>query len=224
MRKKMSTNKKNKLNRDIIAIQRTTERLEKSELKDHEKKGLEMALQNYQNNLDNIDEVTTIEIGAATNSLIKGIQTAYSFHLPEYWRNFEEFVDKYVTGLTSDGNLKNGSYFGKQQCYELGLSKSDLLCFKGNNPMNTNPGDIFRQNINVNYGTNIPMSGIEQQALQEYESAVFSGDDVAKDQAMIKYKEIQRDAGSLKIGPEYHPLATDQNYQEAINRVSGRTF
>ena len=196
-------------------MQRAMQDLEKGGLKDWEERAAYITIQECQSNIENIGEVTTIEIGAETNSLIKAIQTAYRFHLTDYWQNFERFIDNYVSGLTPDGERRNGAYFGQSQCLELGVGINELLCFKGRDPMNSETGDLFRQIVNANCGTNIPMSGVEQQALQEYESVAFGDDEIAKAQALIHLKEVQRDSGTLRNGGTYYTLATDQNYQDA---------
>lgn len=66
-----------------------------------------------------------------------------------------------------------------------------LLCFKGHDPMSDETGELFRQAINDNYGTNIPMSGVERQALKDYKIVEYGNDEIAKTQAFIHLKEIQ---------------------------------
>ena len=206
-------------------IHRWRSSLEKGGLMDYEKRAKQMVIESSKIYIDNIDEVTIIEIGSVTNSLIEAIKKAYQYHLVEYWQNFEKFMEKYIIGLTPDGKLKAGSFFGQSQCYELGVGLKELsICFKGKNPMTAETGDLFRKLINTNYGTNIPLTGVEEAALKEYESVAFGTDTDKKDQAFICLKEIQRDAGALKNGGDYYILATNQNYQEAKARCSGRSI
>ena len=213
----------------VKAAQSTTmesaiEKLKNDDLKDFEERAYNSVVQNCQKNIENIEEVTTIEIGATTNSLIRSIQKAYQFHLEDYYQNFEGFIDDYVVGIAPDGSLKNGAYFGQAQCFELGIGVNELLCFKGRNPMLDETGDLFRQTINANYGTNIPMASDAKQALQKYEAVAFGDDEEAKDQVFIHLKEVQRDSGILRNGGEYYILANDQAYQEAIERCSERSI
>lgn len=209
----------------IRTMQKAMQELEKGGLKKFEEEANKQVIQNCQSKIENIDEVTTIEIGAVTNSLIESMQTAYSYHLTDYWSDFEKFIDKYVLGLTPDGKLKDGPYFAKSQCYDLGVGINELLCFKGKDPMSGKTGDLFRQIINTNYGTNIPMSGIEEQALQDYNAVAFGDDEIAKAKAFVHLREIQRDSGSLRNGlGNYHLLANDQAYQDAKAICAGKTL
>lgn len=209
---------------EVSIMQRAMQTLEESGLEDYEERAANITIQECQSNIENIEEVATIEIGAETNALIKSIQTAYQFHLVDYWQDFERFVDKYVTGLTPDGKFKSGAYFGQSQCLTLGVGINELICFKGRNPMSGETEDLFRQIVNSNCGTNIPMSGVAQQALQDYESVAFGDDEMAKAQAFIHLKEVQRDSGLLRNGRSYYTLATDQNYQDAKAICTGRNL
>lgn len=208
----------------IFIMQRAMQDLKNGGLRDFEEKAAKMTIQDCQSYIENIEEVATIEIGAETNSLIEAIQTAYKFHLTDYWQNFERFIDEYVLGLTPNGEPKNVAYFGKSQCLKLGVGISDLLCFKGRSPMSSEACDLFKQIVNGNYGTNIPMSGVEQQALQDYEAVAFGDDEIAKAQAFIHLKEIQRDSGALRNGGTYYILAANQAYQDAKAMFTGRNL
>lgn len=48
---------------------------------------------NAQRNLDNIDEVTTINIGSEVNGLIKQIQYAFSKDGSDYFNQFDKFME-----------------------------------------------------------------------------------------------------------------------------------
>jgi len=203
-------------------MQKAMQSLEHGGLSDLEANAAHKTIRNCQSNIENIDEVTAIEIGAETNSLINAIQAAYKIYLTEYWQDFEGFINNYVAGVTPDGERKSGAFYGQFQCMELGVGVNDLLCFKGRDPMHDEAGDLFRQVINANYGTNIPMSGIEQQALQNYRAVAFGDDEMAKAQALMQLREIQRDSGTLRNGVIYYTLATDQSYQQAKDICSGK--
>lgn len=204
-------------------IHRCSQELKNKGLKDFEKKALNMVIRDSQIYLDNIDEVTTINIGATTNSVINSIQTAYKHHLVDYWQDFKSFADKYIVGMTEDGNFKRGSFFAQHECYSLGIGIKELAtCFEGRDPMKAEAGNLFRQLINANYGTNIPMEGVEQQALNDYGAVAFGSDPVAKDKAFVHLKEVQRDAGSLQNGGDYYLLVTNNEYQEAKTRLAGK--
>lgn len=183
------------------AMQRCMDELKKDNLTEPMKKGISVAIQDFQKYIDNIEEVTTIAIGSQTNRLIQQIQKAYRLNLKDYYNNFEKFIDEYV--VKSDLGA------------ELGVGVNELLCFKGRDPLDEKTGDLLRQIVNTNCGTNIPMSGIEEQAIKEYNSTGFT-DEIASAKAFVQLKEIQRDSGTLNPGAmQYYPLATDQKYQEA---------
>ena len=218
VKKGLLLEKKSLMNRCIQA-------LEKGGVKDFEVVALNSVIGDCQEYIDNIDEVTTIEIGGTTNSIISGIQSAYKLYLNDYWQNFEKFADEYIIGLTPEGNFKNGSFFAQSQCYQLGIGISELAsCFKGKDPMSNEAADDLKKLVNYSYGTNIPMAGVEQQALQEYQSVAFSFDQAAKDKAFVNLKEVQRDAGSLKNGGTFYLLATNQDYQEAKARLEQKNL
>ena len=193
-------------------------------LKDYEEVAWKRLIADCHTYVENIDEVTTISIGATTNSLINAIQKAYQFHLNDYWQDFDRFIDEYVTGLTPDGKPRNGAFFGQSQCLLLGVGPEELSCFKGRNPMSNETGDLFRKLINNNYGTNIPMAGVVDQARSDWEAVAFGDDVEAKDRALMTLKEAQRDAGILQNGGTYYLLATDKNYQDAKSRCSGKNI
>ncbi len=196
------------------------ETLGKENTSDFEKEVANSLLENAENNIEHLEEITTIEIGAETNSLIQAIQTAYKINLNEYWENFENFLDKYVVGITSDGHLKNGAYFGQSQCLKLGISRDDLSCFKGKDPLQNEAADFFRQKINAQFGTTIPMSSEEKKAYDDYNEVVFGSDELAKEKAFVQLKEIQRDSGTLRNGNTYYILSTNEAYKNAKASLS----
>lgn len=166
---------------------------------------------NAQRNLDNIDEVTTINIGSEVNGLIKQIQYAFSKDGSDYFNQFDKFMEKWVLGeYDKNGNKKPGpAATGYVQ--SLGITSEDLQCLKGSVPIKYDFGDVLRQRANTVIGTNIPMASVEEKAEHELEAATEEN----KAQAYVKWMEIQRDSGSLRNGNSYNVLATNQTYQEA---------
>lgn len=161
--------------------------------------------------LNNIDECTAIYIGFCTNQLIESIKRAHDFDTLEYYKDFDAFLKRYILG---DGIES----FGHGNCQILGVGINDLECFRGCNPNKDEPGDLFRQIINVNYGTTIPMAAdlryVEQEQLERSEN----------DKDLVYGKEVLRDAGKLYGNGNFSPLAVDQEYQEAKTRISGKTI
>lgn len=210
-----------KANQERI-MQQAMEKIKNGNLNDWDEGVEKNIIIERQRNIENIDEVTTIDIGAETNSLIEQIKTQYEMHLVDYYQDFERFINEYIFGLNPDGKPKDRATSGKFLCMSLGVGANELLCFKGKNPMKGETGDLFKQTVNHIYGTNIPMSDIENQAHQAYKEAAYSGDELEKAQAFMHLREIQRDAGKLKNGGSYHLLAYDQLYQEAKAICTGR--
>ena len=184
----------------------------------------ERLIKNYLRQIENIEEIATIEIGYSTNKLIRVIQRAYKYYFDEYWQDFDNFMEKHIIGVTPDGKLLSGERFGTYECLLLGLGIEELSCFKGKDPLSDGTCNLFRSYINANYGTNIPMAGVEHQALNNYKEVAFRSDSEAKDKAFVKLREVQRDSGALKLGGEYHLLSTDKAYQEAKARTYGIRF
>lgn len=188
----------------ISSIKEAMEELEKSNLDVYARSAKNRAIEEYKRDIDNIEEIAIIEIGASANNFIRGMQTAYQAHPNDYSQNFEKFIDDYVL---------SGGLLQKERG-TLGIGKDELLCFKDRNPMSNETGDLFRQIVNANFGTNIPMSNDEQEALQAYEN-VDRKDKLATAEAFVHLKEIERDSGALKTGESYYPLVSDELYQEA---------
>lgn len=156
--------------------------------------------------LDNIDECTAIYIGSCTNHLIESIKEAHDIYTLEYYKDFDAFLKKYI--------LSNSN------CIALGVGIKELQCFKECDPNKDEPGDLFRQIVNLNYGTNIPMAAdlgyVKQEELATSEN----------DKDLVYGKEILRDAGDERVYRNglFYPLAVDQEYQEAKARISGKTI
>ena len=174
---------------------------------DSKKTSLIMSAQNLQNYLDFIDEVTTIEIGADTNALIKFIESNKN----EFIKNFDNAVIDFRSGPF--GILMN----------KLGLTSQDLECFR-NNILANGTADNFRQLINANFGTNIPLSGVLENLLENYNKALQSGNDLEIAQAFVNLREAQRDAGVLSNGGVFNLLAYDKEYQHAKELSASKTL
>lgn len=173
------------------------------------------SIETIHTSLDNIDECTAIYIGSCTNHLIESIKKAHDIYTLEYYKDFDAFLKKYILASGAGAFIDAQSY-----CLHLGVGIKELQCFKGCDPNKDEPGDLFRQIINVNYGTNIPMAADLRYVKQE-ELATSEND---KD--LVYGKEILRDAGDERVYRNglFYPLAVDQEYQEAKARISGKTI
>lgn len=168
----------------------------------------------YQSEIENIDKTTSIEIGYLTNSLISSIQKAYKQHQSLYWDNFPAFIEHKIVRTTPEGRIARGDYTWGE-CEALGVEFSELTCFNGRDPMSDEPGDLFRQNINSQFGVKIPTAEEERQALQSFKDVRYSDDELAKAQAFMHLRETESNAGRLKVGASHNILENDEAYQEA---------
>ena len=186
------------LQNQYLVIKRMELKLRTGKLHNTEVIGAKEFLRKSEDNINNIDEVTRIKIGAVTNSLIRTFQRLYKFRPYDYNNQFEMFASQI-------------------DCYILGIEPEDLLLFKGRNPFSADVCNTFRDLVNFNFGTNIPFDGVEERAFNDYLDAE---DEPTKDKALVRLRELQRDSGALYFGGNYHLLATDKEYQDAKVRCS----
>lgn len=188
----------------------------------------------YLDDINNIDEVARIEIGALTASLIEAIKTAIRYHRDDYEKDFNRFCFDYIGVFGVDNNKPKGPLYADVECRLLGISIDDLSCLKNSNPEDESFGDKLRELINLNMGTNIPMAGVEEQANRDYLLALDSGDPARIDKEFVALREIQRDSGTLRIKPvgapngdsrycTYYVLAKDEVYQRSKNALTQNT-
>ena len=156
-------------------------------------------VQEAQHKIDNIDEVTTIEIGRQVNSFINLLT---------------DYILRTRAGNLTDAENFKIRFMLDRYCLFLGITKEDLQCYKRADS-GTSFGDAFRQRVNTIMGTNIPKAGVVEKAYREYENA----NEENKDQAYVTWKELQRDSGQLD-----GLLSDDQCYQEAKSRIHERSI
>ena len=175
------------------------------------------------NEFANLDECAVIEIGNCTNTIIDVMKNIYEFFPDEYVEDFEGAIKRHVFGK---GNSKHNIviHYGKHECDTLGIDVDDLALFKGKNPLDDEVGDSFRRIVNENYGVNIPMAGVVDDAFDYYTSIKDSGDDMEILRAYVMLRELQRDAGLLKNGNDgmFNLLEDDEFYQNAKNAIKGK--
>lgn len=201
--------KKMVLANEYSIMRRAKQRLDEGKYNnDAFKKGDEMLIKDCSTFIDNIDEVVAFEIGRQTNKLIRGFQIAYKYHSNEYFKNFSEFVDNYVRGITPDGKEKNGTYFCQSECFNLGVGIQELSCFKDNYPLKEETGDIFRTIVNANFGTNIPMAAEVKQAEESYITNPCK-------ETLMHLMQVKRNSGNNgKEMMDVRQLSTNSEYQE----------
>lgn len=200
--------------------------LSKDGLKEHEIRGYTQALNEQKNKIKNIDELAVIKLGATTNNLIDVIKHEYKRHITEYWGNFEKFITDHIIGKTPDGHFIPGSNAaGRDDCKILGITLEDLMCFKGHDPLSDEICDTFRQYININFGSNIPLSSVVRKAKEDYHALPIDAEQAVKDDVYIRAQEIARDSGTKRSDSvTYHFLADNKYYQEAKERSVKRNI
>lgn len=156
-------------------------------------------VQEAQHKIDNIDEVTTIEIGRQVNSFINLL--------------IDSTLRSRAGNLTDAEDFKIRFMLNRYVLF-LGITKEDVQRCKRPYTQ-TIFEDAFRQRVNTIMGTNIPMAGVVEKAYREYENA----NEENKDQAYVTWKELQRDSGQLD-----GLLSDDQCYQEAKSRIHERSI
>lgn len=189
----------------------------------------------WENAIENSEEATKGKIGTCTNDIIKEMQKLYKDDMRSYFQNFDSLISRKLLALDNSGNrvnLKNwGKVFGEErdigrvfrQASYLGIEFKDLLCFKGRDPYSAEACDSFKNLINQNFGTTIPMTGEVKMAEEAYDSIPVT-DSYAKAEAFIKMKEMERDEGGYSIANSVCTiLSTDQAYLDAKALCGGRS-
>ena len=207
-------------------MERYKKELEDQRLNEGVKAAAKKNLLFTQHEIENIDELTLIEIGAAVNYLIEKIKMYYRNNGNNgtmYFQQFDSFMEEFC--------LKNvpGRDLVCIQADLLGLSKEDLQCLKDTVPINANFGDELRQKVNFAMGTKIPTSEEMLMLQTEFNNTQRLDINVSeeiKDQALVDYMEMRRNAGMDKrLMPVDSPfLADNPKYQAAKDRLSGRSL
>ena len=178
--------------------------------------------------IENSEESAKIEIVKDTNDIIKEMQFLQDRYLHEYYGNFDSLIREKMFAL--DNNMRPietkkwaENHIGRvhDQIDRLGIKFEDLLCFKGN-PNLAEAGDLFRDSVNKNFGTTIPMTGELEAAEQTYKETSFGSDENAE--AYVKCCEMKRDAGLMVDNIDrYFTLNADQKYLDAKELCGSRS-
>lgn len=226
--------KENIIKNSETRIQIASSRIGNSSLSDKEKSALETIISKCNSELYNIDEVTNIEIGSATNGIIVAFENKYPKPSDKNIQNFVSFVQHSI--------LSESKSLAQRCSHILGLDEEDLRDFS------INCGDIansFRLYINLKLGTNIPMEDDFLEAVHKYKNSCSrmnyrdyqlwedylkarnNGDNCSENiyprtniidwlKAYVKLKTLARDSGSIKDSCGfYNPLGADTSYQAA---------
>lgn len=178
--------------------------------------------------IENSEESAKIEIGKDTNDIIKEMQFLQDRYLHEYYGNFDSLIREKMFALDNnmrpiDFNKWAGNCIGRvyDQITRLGIKFEDLLCFKGN-PNLAEAGDLFRDSVNQNFGTTIPMTGELEAAKQAYYEADVGS--YEKAEAYVKCCEMKRDAGLMIDNIDrYFTLNANQKYLDAKELCGSRS-
>lgn len=181
-------------------------------------------IQYNKNDLNHIDEVTTLFIARSVNNLVRDVQFGFYQDMDKYFNNFDIFVDNWVIFTPPKPNVEQSfpNHYSIS-FYDLGMTKDDLECLRGTNPDNIGFGDKLRQKVNDFYGINIPMDGELEKAKRKL-SEITDTDSIEYAQAFVNLKEVQRDTGEFYNTQGAVIMSNIPQYQEAKARISGRNI
>ena len=188
----------------------------------------------WKNAIENSEEATKGKIGTCTNDIIKEMQKLCEEDMHSYFQNFDSLISRKLLTLDNFGNCVNpenwNKVFGEErgigrvsrQVSSLGIEFKDLLCFKGRDPHSAEACDSFKNLVNQNFGTTIPMTGEVKMAKEAYDSIPVT-DSYAKAEAFIRMKEMERDEDGYSMTNDLCTiLSTNQAYLDAKALCGGR--
>ena len=174
-----------------------------------------LLIDRYKNYIDNIDEITEIEIGAIVKYIIEKVKEACSRFPTQFFSHFKEPV-----ALCLEKNKK-----AVEDVYTiLDISLDDLAeYFQGKNPSDKEVQDQFIEFVNFTLGTRIPKIGVEEEAMSRYlnllKSSTHDSSSVGEQQTSVDIacaycylKDIQIASGTAKLGGVYSYRASDKEY------------
>lgn len=188
-----------------------------------------------ENAIENSEEATKEKIGKCTNDIIREMQRLCEEDMHSYFQDFDSLISRKLLTLDDSGNRVKPANWGEvfygesgigrmsDQVSDLGIEFKDLLCFKGRDPHSAEACDSFKNLVNQNFGTTIPMTGEVEMAKKAYKS-IPGTDSYAKAEAFIKMKEMARDdGGGCNLDNDtYTILSTNQAYLDAKALCGGR--
>lgn len=179
--------------------------------------------------IENSEESTKIEIGKDTNDIIEEMYFLRDRYLREYYENFDSLIREKMFALDDSMRpIEYNQWFTNRigrvhsQICRLGIKFEDLLCFKGRANL-SEAGDLFRDSVNRNFGTTIPMAGELEAVEQAYREADIGSYEEAE--AYVKYCEMKRDTGLMVQSAVdfYDTLNSDQQYLDAKELCGSRS-
>ena len=191
--------------------------LENPSLNERQKNSCRWKITESQHRIENIDEVTLINIGDNVNNLIETIKKGFQENLRMYYFQFDAFMEKCCLGNDDE----KVSHYPSRYSYakKLGITKEDLQCLKATHPFKGDFGDELRQRVNFVMGTKIPTVKEMNKIEKQYNNIDAITDEKTADQVYVDYQEMCRDAGLLKNDLGYFLLADNVQYQEAKSRL-----
>lgn len=165
------------------------------------------------NNLENIDELTEAIIGVYTRGIIKDMNYLQRTDINGYYNHFQEKINNSIAlQPTKDG---------------LGMMLEDFKVFEGQNLMSNVAADLFKKNVNANFGTNIPSSSEEAQIKQAFKDMnVLDVDSWTKEDAQtyVDFREMSNALGeTINGGVLESVLADDEKYVYAKSMCNSRS-
>lgn len=164
-------------------------------------------------NLENIDELTEAIIGVCTRGIIEDMNYLQRTDINGYYNHFQEKIDNSIT-------------LQQYKSY-LGMTLEDFKVFEGQNLMSNVAADLFKKNVNANFGTNIPSSSEETQIRQAFKDMdVRNVDSWTKEDAQtyVDFREMSNALGETIYGGVLeNVLADDEKYVYAKSMCNGRS-
>jgi len=201
----------------VALMEKYNEKLHYSRTNREEERLLTLAIHRIEHQLDNLDEITNVEIGACVLDIMDGLFHYHTFFY-NMWMTDEGFSDV-LSILTSPTNPKCG-----MACQRLGIAESDLKYFRRRNPREEQARAEFIRRINTNFGTSIPTSYRDRyDAEEKYSIAQTRKSQEEQDDAFVKFTSMRSVMGEFKECEGSYILKSDiPGYREAEERIQAR--
>lgn len=186
--------------------------------------GIDMGIAEWKDTLEHIDEYVAYVIGDSVSRIISAMKEFYVACRDKYEYYFDETIMKHLSGFVNMCGCDNFSGF-YMPCNILGMTPEMIArCFQGKNPMDPEVCDAFISMVNVNFGSNVPLSGELENAEKVMNAAHENKeeDPVTFAKAHVEWYEKMRDSG--KGGSGFWILSTNPSYQKAKEKAEGKQY
>lgn len=116
------------------------------------REGVEKALVDCKNYLENIDSYAISQAKASIDGIIFAIRREYNKNVVSYYSNYEALIRDNVIARNSDGSLKDGVFPGQIYCAQLGITVEDLMLYKNMNPLSQEFAEAIQNDLSARLG------------------------------------------------------------------------